>query len=952
MGVAISRDHAKLPFGYTHARKDHSYNNSPVSRRKLTPRLLRTSDTTSVTPFPIQETTITNIPHSRNSTSSSTLASISSIPNNNNCNTTTYPETTQYISSSLSRLLILPPATLDAISNAPTSNSHSNAHWKDTANSNGSITNNDNKNTSSENDASHSIQSSATTTFFVPDSGTDAFDHTGFNESNHSQNLIQSTNQQLPTDSQSHDNQHRFTVTASCSEQSDNNSNHATLSPSSGSSIAWSNSNRAIPTAMTNPDLVAHATSSSSMLALQKTRMISAVRLGQPGESSSGPLSSSPLQKQWLSQSMRTQEEQENDMDIISALEIAEKAPYDFFSPGGGSSNSASNINNSSRSSATELSLRHHHHHYHHHHSIHNQNHSSHAGTLYQQRSLNSTNFDAATSVPLIPGGSRLEHDDERMLSSSNRRTRYHPETTLDAFDEEQQNKQYYQQHKQRQDEVDMELDMGEEGLVRFESNTDDLESIIGVELGHLSPFPFSELPSLTSIGLCSRGIVRLSSNIKLLASATCVQICCNELDSIPIEIGFLRNLTLLDLTKNCLKSLPDSIIHLSKLVELKLSFNQLETIPAGIGGLTKLASLVLDNNRITSIPSQIGHLKELVHLDLSDNPIMVLPAEVGKLQFLRRLKLDRCPLVKEFTHSPVHSPPTLLELAARVIVRHDVKVPKMMLPHLKDYIDSAQSCTFCDGPYFDSWVKRGKLIEKNEILVPLEYSLCQPHWNTEMERVKLLFCPRPITSPRPKTASPLGVQRCNSNKNIENTSAPTKKQTVRSNSSDTVTSESSKSPELFSADSYRSTASSSSTANSPAMSASSPTMTSDSGNEEQQLMQRVRPTLKHRLSMLLKPKSERQERPLSAFFISTPSSTSTSTASSPSLEASPTMGDATSPPSITRPSILSRASSGFFGRNGFRSSRPTSMVVRGSSAPMAASSPAIVTLSTLSTSG
>ncbi|KAH7046193.1 hypothetical protein BKA57DRAFT_411179, partial [Linnemannia elongata] len=213
------------------------------------------------------------------------------------------------------------------------------------------------------------------------------------------------------------------------------------------------------------------------------------------------------------------------------------------------------------------------------------------------------------------------------------------------------------------------------------------------------------------------------------------------------MEIGFLRNLTLLDLSKNCLRSLPDSITHLTKLVELKLSFNQLETIPPGIGGLTKLASLTLDNNRITSIPAQIGLIKELVNLDLSDNPIKVLPAEVGKLQFLRRLKLERCPLVEEFVHSPVHSPPTLLELAARVIVRHDIQMPPLMLPHLMAYVDSAQSCTFCDGPYFDSWVKRGKLIEKNEMFIPLEYTLCQPHWNTEMERVKLLFCPRPITS-------------------------------------------------------------------------------------------------------------------------------------------------------------------------------------------------------------
>ncbi|KAG0310661.1 hypothetical protein BGZ99_000227 [Dissophora globulifera] len=216
------------------------------------------------------------------------------------------------------------------------------------------------------------------------------------------------------------------------------------------------------------------------------------------------------------------------------------------------------------------------------------------------------------------------------------------------------------------------------------------------------------------------------------------------------MEIGFLRNLTLLDLSKNRLTALPESIMHLTKLVDLKLSMNQLESIPSGIGGLTKLASLALDSNRLESVPSQIGLIKGLVNLDLSHNPITVLPAEIGKLQFLRRLTLAHCPLVEEFSHSPLHSPPTLLELAARVIVRHSVPTPRMILPHLKTYLKSARTCTFCDGPYFDTFVKRGKMIEKNDLIIPLEYTLCEPHWNTELERIKLLFCPRPLTSPPP----------------------------------------------------------------------------------------------------------------------------------------------------------------------------------------------------------
>lgn len=44
-------------------------------------------------------------------------------------------------------------------------------------------------------------------------------------------------------------------------------------------------------------------------------------------------------------------------------------------------------------------------------------------------------------------------------------------------------------------------------------------------DVTHLSPIPFSELPSLTNIGLCSHGIVKLSSNIRLLSSTTCLQV-------------------------------------------------------------------------------------------------------------------------------------------------------------------------------------------------------------------------------------------------------------------------------------------------------------------------------------------------------------------------------------------------------------------------------------------
>ncbi|KAF9110140.1 hypothetical protein BGX27_006725 [Mortierella sp. AM989] len=488
---------------------------------------------------------------------------------------------------------------------------------------------------------------------------------------------------------------------------------HATSSFSGSSSHA------------SNPDMV-HAATSGNNNNTTSTTATNVVSL--PSSSSSsfssryGQESFSSIHKQNISQSTCTQPEQDHEMDIISALGIADRpyqSSYDFFN---GSSSTDNNTPTSPLSSIPQP------HHIPHHHQL-----------LTKQDSTN-----------LIICSSKSHQQGEyetRMSTAVGSDFRGHASSKRAPSYELKGNEQ------RSQDEDDQEfMDSWDENTLRLEGCGD---SILDEEMEQLSPIPFSELPSLTNIGLCSHGIVKLSSNIRLLASATCVQICCNELSRIPAEIGFLRNLTLLDLSKNNLSSLPETITYLTKLVDLKLSFNQLEHIPAGIGGLTKLAALALDNNKLVSIPPQIGLIKGLVNLDLSDNPITVLPAEVGKLQFLRRLKLDRCPLVVEFSHSPLHSPPTLLELAARVIVRHDVTVPSTIVPHLKDYIQSAETCSFCDGPYFDSWVKRGKLIEKNEALIPLEYTLCQPHWNTEQERIKLLFCKQPITSPPTKPAKP-----------------------------------------------------------------------------------------------------------------------------------------------------------------------------------------------------
>ncbi|CAG8619349.1 14342_t:CDS:2 [Acaulospora morrowiae] len=267
----------------------------------------------------------------------------------------------------------------------------------------------------------------------------------------------------------------------------------------------------------------------------------------------------------------------------------------------------------------------------------------------------------------------------------------------------------------------------------------------------NLNKIMFSELPSLKNIGLCQYGLVKLSPNICFLFVTTCLQICCNELTEIPAEIGYMKNLQTLDVSKNRLECIPDTIGFLHKLSELKLSENQLTSIPSSIGSLKKLSILFLDNNKITELPPEIGQIKTLVNLDVRENPITVLPAELGRLQYLRKLRTDGCPLTTEFVHQLTHSPPTLMELAARTIVRLQVPILEDTTDHIKDYLASAKKCSFCGGPYFENYVKRGKIIDKNDHHIPLEYRLCCPHWNTEQERVSLLFCALPDTAPSPE---------------------------------------------------------------------------------------------------------------------------------------------------------------------------------------------------------
>lgn len=247
-----------------------------------------------------------------------------------------------------------------------------------------------------------------------------------------------------------------------------------------------------------------------------------------------------------------------------------------------------------------------------------------------------------------------------------------------------------------------------------------------------------------------------------------------NQLIDLPDSIGQLKHLEVLSISRNRLQHLPDTLQCLSRLTELDLSHNQLQHIPS-LGHYSSLCILLLSHNQLSSIPSDLAGMKQLVTLDLAHNPsLSVLPAEITRLSKLRRLRLDQChKLLNHEEHQSMevvlaHDPPSLMEICARKVVLSLASTgnskPKRQLSsmiksssssqatistkqlttrlscHLLSYIASANICSSCHGPYYESHVIRHRLIEKNDMWIPLEYRLCSAHWSDETDRLLNMF--------------------------------------------------------------------------------------------------------------------------------------------------------------------------------------------------------------------
>lgn len=231
----------------------------------------------------------------------------------------------------------------------------------------------------------------------------------------------------------------------------------------------------------------------------------------------------------------------------------------------------------------------------------------------------------------------------------------------------------------------------------------------------------------------------------------------------LPEAIGHLQQLENLSISHNQITFIPDTVCHLDNLTDLNLSHNQLEHITPFISHLKSLQTLQLGHNQLQELTVSIESLCNLTLLDLSYNPISILPAEITQLPFLRRLRLDGCSF-KNSLDQPfelVHNPPSLLETCARYIIKNEHHILSSALKKEKrnldkliavnnlrafiteplyHYLSTFNSCSHCHKPYFESFVTRGRWIERNDVWVPLEYRLCSAHWSDESDRVYAMF--------------------------------------------------------------------------------------------------------------------------------------------------------------------------------------------------------------------
>lgn len=167
-----------------------------------------------------------------------------------------------------------------------------------------------------------------------------------------------------------------------------------------------------------------------------------------------------------------------------------------------------------------------------------------------------------------------------------------------------------------------------------------------------------------------------------------------NQLTRFPSQLLELDEIKFVYLGANSISELPRELGRLQKLRVLYLGGNRLTEVPAEVGQLVRLQVLVLSENQLHCLPPTVAQLKKLRTLLLHKNQLTTLPPQIVTLQGLMELSLRDNPLVVRFVRDLTYKPPSLLELAARVVKSGGIAFQPWDLPKpLTSYLDSAHQC-------------------------------------------------------------------------------------------------------------------------------------------------------------------------------------------------------------------------------------------------------------------
>ncbi|KAI6218231.1 hypothetical protein M3Y99_01721300 [Aphelenchoides fujianensis] len=253
------------------------------------------------------------------------------------------------------------------------------------------------------------------------------------------------------------------------------------------------------------------------------------------------------------------------------------------------------------------------------------------------------------------------------------------------------------------------------------------------------APKELFSMSSLTSLNLSSNGLRSLPNDIAALQNLRRLDLRNNELSELPEAVCKLHNLEVLILSGNRFKDFPTALLHLPELVELQMGANRLDNVPKEISQLKTLEILYLGDNRLQSpappdrfgvgpkptgdAAGQLPGLNSLRTLTLHNNRLRALPTGIARLPNLEQLNIRNNPLITKFVDDIVLEPPTLKELAAR-IVKLRLNAHVHLLPaHLQAYLRTANQCV---NPQMQGRVLRG-LQRKRQYLCSPQCSTSSP---------------------------------------------------------------------------------------------------------------------------------------------------------------------------------------------------------------------------------